>query len=178
MHKQQVPRIFQVLLWLSLGITSLVGAFFLLSIVLGKARQQPEIRDRMRAFNKRRVNPMVLKMAANRSRGYAIVKHVGRRSGREYSTPVVAKPFGDGFVIPMPYGREADWCRNVIAAGTCALILNGQEYALNKPEVITSSEASHAYPLMQRIILSTSGIKEHLLLHQIAEVSETVSVGA
>jgi deazaflavin-dependent oxidoreductase (nitroreductase family) len=178
MHKQQVPRIFQVLLWLSLGVTSLIGAFFLLSIVLGKARQQQQIRDRMRAFNKRRVNPVVLKMAGNRSRGYAIVKHVGRRSGREYSTPVVAKPLGDGFVIPLPYGHDTDWYRNVIAAGTCALIWNGEEYALHKPEVITLSEARHAYPLVQRVIFSASGIKEHLLLHQLAEVSEAVSAGA
>jgi deazaflavin-dependent oxidoreductase (nitroreductase family) len=177
MRKQQVPRIFQVLLGLSLGIASLVGAFFLLSIVLGKVRQQQEVRDRMRAFSKR-VNPMVLKMAGNRSSGYAIVKHVGRRSGREYSTPVVAKPFGDGFVIPLPYEHDADWYRNVMAAGTCALIWNGEEYALNKPEVITSAEALRAYPLMQRLFLRTNGIKEQLLLHQIAEVSETVSAGA
>jgi deazaflavin-dependent oxidoreductase (nitroreductase family) len=178
MHKQQVPRIFQVLLWLSLGITSLVGVFLLLSIVLGKARQQQEIRDRMRAFNKRRVNPLVLKMASNRSGVFAIIKHVGRRSGREYSTPVVAEPFEDGFIIPLPYGSDTDWYRNVVAAGTCSLVWNGQEYTLNKPEVITLSETLHAYSPMRRILFAASGIKEHLLLHQIAEVSETVSAGA
>src|SRR5581483_3016652 len=64
-------------------------------------------------FNKHTLNPTTLKSAGHRTSIYAAVKHVGRRSGRIYTTPVVAKPLGDGFVIPLPYEASVDWCRNV-----------------------------------------------------------------
>jgi hypothetical protein len=177
MRKRQVLLIFRGLFWLSVGITSLVGALLLLAIALARAMHREGSRDRMRAFNKRRLNPVTLKIAGKHAEGYAIIKHVGRRSGREYATPVVAKPLGDGFVIPLPYGHEVDWCRNVMAAGTCTLIWNEQAYVLDKPEIITPSQALCAYMPIQRIVFTAGGIEEHLLLHKAAEVPETVPAG-
>jgi hypothetical protein len=59
----------------------------------------------MRAFTKRVLNPLVLGVARRRhSADYAILRHVGRRSGRSYATPVVAHPVDDGFLIALPYG--------------------------------------------------------------------------
>ena len=51
----------------------------------------------------------------------ALLTHAGRRSGKTYQTPLGAQPYGDGFVVSLPYGKHTDWCRNVIAAGTCRL---------------------------------------------------------
>src|SRR5262245_13953791 len=51
----------------------------------------------------------------------AVVYHVGRRSGRLYRTPVVAFQSAAGFVIPMTYGRDVDWARNMVAARGCEL---------------------------------------------------------
>ncbi len=61
-------------------------------------RKLAMVRDRVRQFNKNVLNPVVLPLAGSRVRFYAIVRHVGRRSGRSYSTPVVAQPTADGFV--------------------------------------------------------------------------------
>jgi hypothetical protein len=88
---------------------------------------------------------------------YASLKHVGRRSGHEYTTPVVAWPLGDGFVFPLPYGADVDWCRNVLAARTCTLLWNEHEYILEKPEMMTPSQALGAFPLTQRIIFAAGG---------------------
>ena len=177
MRKRPVLRIFQGLFWLSVVITSLVGILFLFAIALARAMHREELRDRIRAFNKRKLNPLTLKMAGKHAGGYSIIKHVGRRSGQEYATPVVAEPLGDGFVIPLPYGHDVDWCRNVMAAGTCTLIWSEEAYVLDKPEIITPSQAQGAYPLAQRIIFAAGGIKEHLLLHKTAAVPETVPAG-
>ena len=49
-------------------------------------------------------NQLFLKISGRRLRAYSIVKHVGRRSGREYVNPVSAYPLGDGFVITILYG--------------------------------------------------------------------------
>ena len=73
---------------------------------------------RIRRFNRAILNPLMLRVADRFHGTYpAVVHHVGRRSGRRYRTPVVAQPIRGGFVIPLPYGTDTDWCRNVRAAG-------------------------------------------------------------
>ena len=165
-QQRRTPLILRVFLGFLISIAATAGIFLLLSIALTKAMQQKGLRDKIRAFNKHTLNPATLNIAGNRLRIYSSVKHVGRRSGREYATPVVAEPLGDGFVIPLPYGANVDWHRNVMAAGKCTLRWNEQEYALEKPEIITSSDALGAFPLVQRIIFSAGGIKQYVWLHQ------------
>ena len=103
------------------------------------------LREKLIRFNKQTLNPTTFKIAGRRSSIYATLKHVGRRSGRAYMTPVVAKPLGDGFVIPLPYDTGVDWCRNVLTAGTCTLNWNEQEYTLEQPEIIQLSQALKAF---------------------------------
>ena len=93
-------------------------------------------------------------------------------------TPVVAKPLGDGFVIPLPYDAGVDWCRNVLAAGTCMLIWNEREYTLERPEIIQPSEALKAFPIGSRLLYPAGGIKQYLWLHQRKEVPEAVPINA
>jgi|SRR6266516_1587625 len=165
-QQRRTALILRVFLGFLIGITATVGIFLLLSIILVKAMQQKGLRDKIRAFNKYTLNPATLNIAGNRLRIYSSVKHVGRRSGREYATPVVAEPLGDGFAIPLPYGANVDWHRNVMAAGKCTLRWNEQDYSLEKPEIITSSDALGAFPFVQRIIFSAGGIKQYVWLHQ------------
>jgi deazaflavin-dependent oxidoreductase (nitroreductase family) len=174
MLKQQIQRIFQVLFWTTVVISSIVGAFLLLVIAFARVMGTEGLSERLRAFNKSRFNPMVLKIAGKNAVPFAIVKHIGRRSGQEYSTPVGTRPMEDGFVIPLSYGREVDWCRNIMTAGVCTLVWNDQEYVLAQPEIISLSQAQSAYPLLARIIFSAGGIKEHLLLHQAVRVPESL----
>ena len=156
-------------------LMSLVGAFFFISIVLAKAMQQEEVRDYIRRFNRQRLNPAALRIAGNRSRIYASIEHVGRRSGKVYTTPVVVRPLGDGFVIPLPYGADTDWCHNVMAAGKCKLHWNEQEYAMKKPEFLSPSQALGAFPFSQRVIFSAGGLKQYLLLHPSQEIHEKIA---
>lgn len=69
----------------------------------------------------RKANRLFLKIAGRQLRAYCIVKHVGRSSGREFQNPVSAYPMGDGFVIPVLYGVEAQWVRNALATGRITL---------------------------------------------------------
>jgi deazaflavin-dependent oxidoreductase (nitroreductase family) len=82
---------------------------------------------------KKRANRFFLKIAGRRFRFYSILKHVGRRSGRAYATPVAAYPLGDGFVFALLDGDNVDWCHNVLAAGKCTLKTLGREYVLEGP---------------------------------------------
>ena len=156
-ERKQTPRLIRVFFGILITTISLVGGFILIFIVLAQAMHQKALRDRIRRFNRRTLNSLTLEIAGNRLGVYASLKHVGRRSAHEYSTPVVARPLGDGFVVPLPYGSDVDWCQNVLAAGKCTLPWNEHEYSLEKPELIKPSEALGAFPLSQRIIFSVGG---------------------
>jgi hypothetical protein len=174
--KKHMPLIVRVLLGLLLAPIAFVAGLMLILIVWMRTMHIPWLREKFIRFNKQTLNPATLKIAGGRSSVYATVKHVGRSSGRSYTTPVVAKPLGDGFVMPLPYDSSVDWCRNVLAAGTCTLIWNEQEYTLERPEIIQPSQALKAFPLGSRLLYPAGGIKEYLWLHQRKEVPETVPV--
>lgn len=176
--KKHVPLIVRILFGLLTATICVVGGLFLIVIVWVRTMHQQWFRDRLVRFNKQILNPTTLKIAGRRSSVYATIKHVGRCSGREYSTPVVAKPFGDGFVMPLPYEAGVDWCRNVLAAGTCRLIWNGHEYIMERPEIIQPSVALKAFPFISRVLYIAGGINQYLWVHQQKKAPEKASVAS
>lgn len=123
----------------------------LVIVFLIALRYVKPFRERVRQFNKRTFNPAVLKIAGSTRSSYAVIHHVGRRSGRSYSTPIVAEPTADGFVIPLPYGVDVDWLRNVQAAGQCTITLKDNEYKVHEPELIDAQTAmAMVEPKVQR----------------------------
>jgi hypothetical protein len=58
------------------------------------------------------LNPAMLKLADRRHVPLAAqIRHVGRKSGRTYVTPVGARRTGEVFVIPLTFGNQSDWSR-------------------------------------------------------------------
>ncbi len=95
----------------------------------------------IRSFNKRITNPILGRIARSAHGPFAIIRHVGRKSGKTYETPVIVFPFAGGFVLALTYGKEVDWYRNVMAAGRCVVIWHQREYAVEKIEPITLEAA-------------------------------------
>ena len=54
------------------------------------------------------VNPLVVRTIAGRIGPYAVVRHVGRRSGRACATPVRAASHCDTVMIALILGTETD----------------------------------------------------------------------
>lgn len=100
--------------------------------------------NRLRFFNKRITNRLTMRFAGKRI--YAVLHHRGRRSGKPYQTPVVAVPDGGSFVFPLPYGANADWCQNLMAAGEARMEWRGGVYHLVAPRLIEPQEAVPAFP--------------------------------
>ncbi|WP_156687898.1 nitroreductase family deazaflavin-dependent oxidoreductase [Mycobacterium sp. Marseille-P9652] len=97
--------------------------------------------DTVRVFNKHVLNPVMMLVAGQRYWYAGYVEHTGRRSGKTYTTPVVIDRVGDGYMIPLPYGTEVDWLRNVMAAGRATLHVNGQTCPAVEPEIIDAATA-------------------------------------
>lgn len=116
--------------------------------------------DRIRVFNKYVTNK-VFRGFASRSRGpFAVIRHVGRRSGKPYETTIMVWHKGEGFVIALTYGPKVDWFRNIVAAGGGTLLWHGRVYAIGKPEPIDSKTALTAFPAFFRMILRRTGTHE------------------
>jgi deazaflavin-dependent oxidoreductase (nitroreductase family) len=113
--------------------------------------------ERMRALNKRITNPLLRTFASASHGPFAIIRHVGRRSGKPYETTIMVWPLGEGFVIALTYGDSVDWYRNILAAGRCTLRWHGREYTLGKPEPIDVSTALPAFPPFIKMILRIRG---------------------
>ncbi len=95
----------------------------------------------------------------------SVLHHVGRRTGRPYSTPLSAFPLGDGFVLAVAY-PHVDWCENVLTAGRCTLTRNGEQHALERPELLPTPDALTAYPLLVRPFITAAGMNKFLWLHR------------
>ncbi len=115
--------------------------------------------DRIRTINKHFTNPL-LRRFAHSSRGpFAVIRHVGRRSGKSYETTIMAWPLpaGDGVIIALTYGPEVDWYRNVLAAGHCTLLWHNKVYSLGEPDLMDAKAALPAFSQPFRAILRRSG---------------------
>jgi deazaflavin-dependent oxidoreductase (nitroreductase family) len=86
--------------------------------------------------NRRVFNPIEVRKGKR-----PVVIHVGRSSGTAYHTPLDAHPTGGGYVLVVRYGPGSDWVRNIMAADTATLRVDGQEFRLDTPRLVSQREA-------------------------------------
>ncbi|HVU14526.1 MAG TPA: nitroreductase family deazaflavin-dependent oxidoreductase [Phototrophicaceae bacterium] len=119
---------------------------------------------RMRSFNKRVLNRLTGRIAHSSHGFFAIVKHVGRRSGKAYETPIIVAPVANGFVIALTYGTQVDWYRNVTAAGRCELIYHQRDYAVDQIEPLPLEQARPLFPAPLQLILRAQHVNQFIRL--------------
>jgi deazaflavin-dependent oxidoreductase (nitroreductase family) len=112
-------------------------------------------------FNRVVTNP-VARVVAGRLPGFGIITHVGRRSGREYHTPVNVFRRSGAFVVALTYGR-ADWVENVLAAGEARLRTRGRTHHLGNPRIVTEP-TREGLPALVRTILGRLRVDTFLWL--------------
>ena len=115
---------------------------------------------RVARFNKRVTNRL-LRPLAERAPGFAIVVHTGRRSGATYETPINAFRAPGGYRVALTYGPGADWVRNVLAAGGCALRVRGRRVACRDPR-LGADPTNRWAPWIVRRILGRAGVTHYL----------------
>jgi deazaflavin-dependent oxidoreductase (nitroreductase family) len=116
--------------------------------------------DRIRYFDKYTLNRVMLKVAGRNRLPFAVIYHVGRRSGRPYRTPILVEPLGRGFVVTLTYGPETDWYRNALAAGEYSILWHRKKYRMRGVEIVDSETALPAFPAPARLALRALGIRQ------------------
>ena len=99
------------------------------------------VQNALRLFT-RAARPLAMRSAGRQGTKTSVVRHVGRRSGRTYQTPVVVARHDDSFLIALPYGERTDWLKNVLAAGSATIMADGRTYEVDRPEVIPMAKAT------------------------------------
>ncbi len=134
--------------------------------LVGMRRKWRPVVDLQRRINRAVVNPRQLRSAGTPGAYAGAIHHVGRHSGREYTTPMVPYPTDDGFVVVLPYGPRSDWVRNVLAAGRATIDHEGSSYEVVEPEVVPIGDAPVVFPPSDDRGNRVIGVSECLVLNR------------
>ena len=93
---------------------------------------------------------------------FAIVTHVGRRSGHVHETPVNVFRVGDQYVVALTYG-ESQWVKNVLSAGECTVRTCRRDVRLVQPECVIDP-SRHWIPMPFRWVLRLLDVDRFLVL--------------
>lgn len=119
---------------------------------------------RFRHIATRYVNPVIGPLARTLP-NFGVVTHTGRRTGKLYRTPINLFRRGDTYLFFLTYGSDAQWVKNVIAAGSCTVETRGRVVHLVEPELITDPELRPAPPLVRFVERRLAGVTQYLRMH-------------
>lgn len=120
--------------------------------------------DVVKVMNKHLLNPAILRLAGRRHFYASVVHHTGRRTGKEYRTPIVAERVADGFVVPLPYGARVDWVKNLLASGHGTLTQGGTTHSVISPAIVSAKTAEAEMPPKRRRFFERINVKSYLHL--------------
>ncbi|MFM9034413.1 MAG: nitroreductase family deazaflavin-dependent oxidoreductase [Mycobacterium sp.] len=82
--------------------------------------------------------------------GITVIRHRGRKSGRQLETAVSAYRRGDRVAIMLAHGKT-NWVKNVLAAGEADVLLRGRFVHLVNPRIVEAGTDDPALPFMARL---------------------------
>jgi deazaflavin-dependent oxidoreductase (nitroreductase family) len=118
---------------------------------------------------------MTIRLARSGHGRFSLIRHVGRKSGRPFETPVILARLGPDFVAELTYGPQVQWYKNIVAAGGCVVVYEGQEYAVDAIEPCSAQAGLDAYGKPESLILKLLKRTDFRLLHTIRESSPNQS---
>ena len=121
----------------------------------------------IRTSNKYLLNPVMGRLAGRKNSYAAAIRHTGRRSGKQYSTPIGADRVPDGYIIPLAYGTRVDWLQNVLAAGRATVSAEGETHDVTEPELIDAATALPMLSPKRRRSFERLGIDQYLKVRSI-----------
>lgn len=151
-------------LWIVVGLlVAALGGFVALVVTMRTKNKRglKVIRELGRRFGR----PMELRTAGEPGASAAVIRHVGRRSGAPYSTPIGVYPMGDNFLVYLPYGPDVDWLRNVRAAGSAELRVEGHTHLVT-PRIVEPAEALPHVSAKDRRVARLFGVTDFLVLER------------
>ena len=123
----------------------------------------------LRPFTTRVVNP-VTRLVAGWLPMFGILRYRGRKSGKEYRTPMNVFRQGDEYVFALTYGSDAQWVKNILASGEVQLRTMGRERRLIDPRLYTDP-ARRDMPFPVRQFLGLLRVTEFLRMRIVTDAT-------
>lgn len=117
---------------------------------------------------KNTLNRFTIRLAKSGWGPISLVRHVGRRSGRVYETPIIVASVPEGFVAELTYGEGVDWYRNVVAAGGCQVRVHGRVHRIVGIDPCPPEQGRRAFGRPARLVLRLLRRREFRLLRTAA----------
>ena len=83
---------------------------------------------------------------------FGILDYRGRKSGKEYRTPLNAFRHGNDWVFALTYGSDVQWVKNVVAAGEATLEVRRRKIRLVDPELLVDPERRLMPPVVRQVL--------------------------
>ncbi|THG35452.1 nitroreductase family deazaflavin-dependent oxidoreductase [Glaciibacter flavus] len=112
------------------------------------------------------LNPVTLRLAHWGHGPFSLIRHVGRKSGRTYETPVILARVPEGFVAELTYGPEVSWYRNIIAAGGCTVVFGGVDHHIVAVEPYATDDGLRAFGTVKGAVLRLLHRRDFRLLRE------------
>jgi deazaflavin-dependent oxidoreductase (nitroreductase family) len=151
--------------WIAAAAVGVV-ALPLVLLVVGMRWKLSPVLDAVRRVNRSVTNPRVMRTAGTAGEQTSVIQHVGRKSGRAYRTPVDIVPTRTGFLVALPYGTQADWLQNVLAAGSATVVTNGERLDVDGPTIVATADVADLIPSRTLRTLTLFGVDECLHLRR------------
>ncbi|HEX7826383.1 MAG TPA: nitroreductase family deazaflavin-dependent oxidoreductase [Mycobacterium sp.] len=101
-------------------------------------------------FQIKYVNPL-LRPLSKRAPGFAVVKHRGRTSGKEFETIVTAYRKDNLVAIGLMHGKT-NWVKNVLAAGEADIHVSRKDLHLVNPRVLPAGTVDPSLPRIPQML--------------------------
>jgi deazaflavin-dependent oxidoreductase (nitroreductase family) len=100
-------------------------------------------------FQIKYINPVAVPIARF-TPGITVIKHRGRKSGRQFQTAVSAYRKGHTVAIMLAHGKT-NWVKNILAAGEADIRLRGRDVHLVNPRIVAAGTNDPSLPMIARI---------------------------
>jgi deazaflavin-dependent oxidoreductase (nitroreductase family) len=114
-------------------------------------------------FNRYFTNP-IQRLWAGWAPGMGILEHAGRKSGKQYRTPLNVFPTEDGVVIVLTYGPNRDWLKNLTAMGGAHIKSHGKTTEFVDPQVVPKAEAAQSVKGLWRPVVARLPFEQAVVL--------------
>ncbi len=107
-------------------------------------------------FQIKYINP-VMSPLAKKLPGFTVVKHRGRKSGKQFETTVNSFRKGDVLAIGLLHGKT-NWVKNVLAAGEADMCVSGTDLHVVNPRVLPARTVDPSLPRIAQLVAKRSGV--------------------
>ncbi|MCS5733815.1 PNPOx family protein [Herbiconiux daphne] len=113
---------------------------------------------------KNTLNRGALRLARRGVGPFYLLRHTGRRSGREFEVPLILAPVADGLVAELTYGENVNWYRNVVASGSGTVLRGRRKWRVVAVEPMSAEAGLAAFGGAPAVVLRLLGKREFRLL--------------